>query len=144
MGATSIARRRLSDTELLSAEFRFIDPENSIGDLDLGIPDAAANPVIIGSYDETPPGGRAARPRKPFVRCCHCGKRRHWIGHVIRDDRGHTHIIGSSHCGREHYGVRYVAAERAFRAEEERKAALGRWNNMLKLLPLYEAELTSL
>lgn len=131
---------RLSDDELLRTEFRYHDPENSILGLNTGVPDRMANPVIIGSYDETPPGGRKARPRKPFVRCCHCGKRRHWIGHVVRDDHGEIYIIGSSSCGREHYGVRYEAAERAFRDNEQRKAALLRWKNMFRLVPGYKEE----
>lgn len=145
MNVTPIGRhRRLSDEELLRTEFRYHDPENSIPSLNTGVPDRSANPIIIGSYDETPAGGRMARPRKPFVRCCHCGKRRHWIGHVVRDDRGETYIIGSSSCGREHYGVRYEAAERAFRENEVRKAALLRWRNMLKLIAAYEREVEGL
>jgi hypothetical protein len=135
-----VARPRLTDSELLQTEFRYYDPENSISRLNRGVPDPDAHPVIIGYYDETPPGGRLAQPPKPFVRCCHCGKRRHWIGHVIRDDKDQVYIIGSSNCGRDHYGVRYEAAERVFRAESQRRATLKRWSNMLSLAPGFERD----
>lgn len=133
---------RLNDAQLVSAQFRYFDPENSIAGLNRSVPDAEAHPTIIGYYDETPPGGRKSNPDFPFVRCCHCGKRRHWKGHVVRDDRGESYIIGASRCGREHYGVRYDAAEKAFKAEQARRAALVRWANMRKLLPEYRIELT--
>jgi len=136
--------RRLTDAQLVSAQFRYSDPENSIAGLNLGVPDPEAHPIIIGYYDETPPGGRAGNPNATFIRCCHCGKRRHWKGHVVRDDRGETYIIGASQCGREHYGVRYDDAEKAFKAEQARRAALIRWTNMVKLVANYRSEVTQL
>ncbi|WP_156358184.1 hypothetical protein [Sphingobium sp. Leaf26] len=136
--------RRLTDTQLVSTQFRYFDPENSIVGLNPGVPDPEARPTIIGYYDETPPGGMKANPEYPFVRCCHCGHRRHWIGRVIHDDRGETYIIGARGCGRDHYGVRYSDAEKAFKQEQERRNALIRWANMLKLVPVYRAELAQL
>jgi hypothetical protein len=136
------AARRLTDAQLMSAQFQYFDPENTIAGLNRDVPDPAANPTIIGYYDETPPGGRASR--LPFIRCCHCGKRRHWKGHVIRDDRGETYIIGTRKCGREHYGIRFDAAEKAFKAEQARRSVLIRWNNMLNLVEGYREEVTRL
>jgi hypothetical protein len=130
----------LSDDELLRTEFRIDDPENIEG-LNRGVPDQEAHPAIIGYYDVTPAGGRARNPNFPFIRCCHCGLRRHWKGHVVRDDRDQLYIIGASRCGREHYGARYEAAERAFREEQARKAALLRWRNMLALAAPMPGEL---
>lgn len=140
--AGMMSARRLTDAQLLSAEFRRSDPENTIVGLNLGVPDPDANPTIVGYYDETPPGGRASG--LPFIRCCHCGKRRHWKGHVVRDDRGETYIIGARQCGREHYGVRYDAAEKAFKAEQARRAVLIRWGSMLKLAGAFREEVTRL
>jgi len=135
--------RRLSDAELLRTEFRIRDPEHLAG-LNLAVPDRAANPSIIGFYDETPPGGRKANPNVPFIRCCHCGKRRHWMGYVIRDDRDQLHIIGASRCGREHYGARFGAEEKAFRQDQARKRALLRWQNMLRHVPALSSEVETL
>ncbi len=90
---------------------------------------------------DTPPGGRRQNPNFPYVRCCHCGKRRHWKGHVVRDDRGETYIIGASKCGREHYGIRYNHAESAFKEEMARRSAIGRWTNMRALVPVYRADI---
>lgn len=139
-----VGLRRLTDMQLVSAQFRYSDPEHSIPGLNCGVPDPNAHPTILGYYDETPRGGRKANPDFPFIRCCHCGKRRHWKGHVVRDDREETYIIGASNCGREHYGIRYDAAEKAFKAEQARRKALIRWHNMLKLIPEYEAEVSRL
>lgn len=127
----------------MRTEFRIRDPENIEG-LNRGVPDADAHPVIIGYYDETPPGGRAQNPGYPFIRCCHCGLSRHWKGHVVRDDRDQVYIIGASKCGREHYGARYEAAEKAFRDEQARKRALLRWRNMTRLVADMSAEVEAL
>lgn len=124
-----VSVRRLTDEQLLTEEFRFDDPENIPG-LNRDVPDRDANPVIIGYYDVTPEGGLLARPKKPFVRCCHCGKRRHWIGSVIRDDSDQIYIIGSSKCGLKHYGVRFVDAENNFKSERARQAILRSWQDM--------------
>lgn len=136
--------RRLNDDQLISVEFRYTDPENSIAGLNLAVPDADAHPTIIGYYDETPVGGRANNPGQPFIRCCHCGLRRHWKGHVIRDDRSETYIIGASKCGRDHYGARYENAETAFKADQQRQRALVRWRSMRGLITAYRAELSQL
>lgn len=136
-------RRRLSDAELLRTEFRFENPE-AIEGLNLGVPAPEAHPIIIGYYDETPSGGRAKNPNVPFIRCCHCGKRRHWKGHVVRDDREQLYIIGASRCGREHYGARYETAEAAFRGELARRAALRRWQNVVPLLAPVASELEAI
>lgn len=143
-GQSNATSRRLTDAQLISARFRYAQPESAISELNRGVPDPEANPTIIGFYDETPVGGRASNPDFPFVRCCHCGTRRHWKGHVIRDDKGETYIIGASKCGKEHYGIRYESAERAFKAEKERQGALIRWSKMLKILPSYSAEVKRL
>lgn len=141
MASTSPERRRLTDADLVDTEFRFTDPENSIPGLNRAVPDSEANPVIVGYYDETPAGGRKANPDTPFVWCCHCGKRTHWKGRVVRDDRGEVYIIGASTCGREHYGDRFEAAERSFRAERDRRRALIRWKEAVPLAREYRAEL---
>lgn len=133
-------RRRLGDAELLRTEFRFTDPENSIEGLNRGVPDADAHPVIIGYYDEKPTGGRRANPDHPFVWCCHCGKRTHWDGRVVRDDRGETYIIGARVCGRDHYGDRYGEAERIFKGERERRRALRRWQSAYSLVASIKAD----
>jgi hypothetical protein len=143
MGQVHRLRTRLSDEELLRTEFRLHDPENLPG-LNRSVPDPDAHPTIIGYYDETPPGGRAANPNVPFIRCCHCGKRRHWKGYLLRDDHEQTYIIGARQCGREHYGARFDAAEKAFREEQARKRALSRWANMRTLLPNIIAEMEAL
>lgn len=135
VAATQLAhRRRLNDAELLSTEFRFTDPENSIAGLNRGVPDPDAHPVIIGYYDEKPSGGRRANPDHPFIWCCHCGKRTHWDGRVVRDDRGETYIIGARVCGRDHYGDRYGEAERIFKGERERRRTLRRWQSAYPLI----------
>lgn len=130
--AASPLRTRLSDAELIGTEFRVSDPEQLEG-LNPNVPDPDAHPIIVGYYDETPAGGRAANPKFPFIRCFHCGLRRHWKGHVVRDDRDQLYIIGASKCGREHYGVQYESAEKAFKNQLARQKALRRWENMLKL-----------
>jgi hypothetical protein len=135
--------RRLTDAELLRTDFRVDDPENLPG-LNPGVPDRTANPTIIGFYDERPPGGRKANPNVPFIRCCHCGKRRHWKGYVIRDDQDQLYIIGASQCGYEHYGARFGAEEKAFREDQARKRALIRWQNMLRIVPGLSAEIETL
>lgn len=135
--------RRLSDAELLHADFRVRDPENLSG-LNRAVPDRTANPTIVGFYDETPPGGRKANPNVPFIRCCHCGKRRHWKGYVIQDDQDQLYIIGASRCGHEHYGARFGTEEKAFREDQARKRALVRWQNMLRILPTLSSEIETL
>ena len=134
---------RLTDAELLGTEFRIEDPEDIPG-LNLGVPDRGARPTIVGYYDLTPPGGRRAHPVVPLVRCCHCWKRLHWKGRVVRDDRGEIYIIGARGCGREHYGDRYVDAEKTFKQEQMRRAALGRWRAMLPLIDGYLQECEAL
>lgn len=141
--SSQLHSRRLSDTELLHTEFRIHDPENIEG-LNRGVPDPEAHPAIIGYYDVTPPGGRAKNPNFPFIRCCHCGLRRHWRGHVVRDDRDQLYIIGARQCGRQHYGAKYDAAEKAFRDEQARKRALLRWRNMAQLVAEMDAEVDAL
>lgn len=135
--------RRLSDTELLQTDFRVRDPERLPG-LNLGLPDPEAHPIIIGYYDETPPGGRAGKPNVAFIRCCHCGLRRHWKGYLVRDDQDQLYIIGARQCGREHYGARFEAAEQMFKQEQARKRALSRWRNMLRLVDPIVSEVTAL
>lgn len=139
----AITPRRLTDDELLATNLRVSEPE-SLPNLSGDTPDPNANPQIIGWYDETPIGGRKARPRKPFVRCCHCSKRRHWKGRIVRDDTGKTYIIGASKCGRDHYGVRYQNAESAFKSEQQRQRTLGRWRAALPLVQAYENEVSAL
>jgi hypothetical protein len=135
--------RRLSDAELLQTDFRVQDPERLPG-LNLGVPDPEAHPIIIGYYDETPPGGRAGNPNVPFIRCCHCGLRRHWRGYLVRDDQEQLYIIGARQCGREHYGARFEAAEQMFKQEQARKRALSRWQNMSRLVDPIASEVTAL
>lgn len=134
---------RLRDEELLRTEFRFRDPEDIDG-LNRDVPDREAHPVIIGYYDETPPGGRKANPQAPMIRCCHCGFSRHWKGYVVRDDRGELYIIGARQCGRDHYGARFEAAEQAFKQEQARRTSLTRWRNMMKLVPALACEVEAL
>jgi hypothetical protein len=134
MGVVStLNRRRLTDAELLRTEFLYRDPENIEG-LNRNVPDPEADPLIIGYYNETPPGGKKANRNAPMIRCCHCGRRVHWKGYVVRDSHGETYIIGARNCGREHYGGRFEAEERSFRQEQVRKNALSRWRNMMKLV----------
>ncbi|MFD2780683.1 hypothetical protein ACFS32_05565 [Novosphingobium pokkalii] len=141
---SNVTARRLSDAQLISSEFRYANPEITIPNLNRGVPDPEAHPTIIGYYDDTPPGGRRANPGALFVRCCHCGLRRHWRGHVIRDDQGQIYIIGASKCGREHYGIRYKQAEVAFKAEQTRQRALQRWRNARALVLTYQAEVAEI
>lgn len=144
MGVVStLNKRRLTDAELLHTEFRYRGPE-SIDGLNLGVPDPEAVPLIIGYYDETPPGGKKVNPDAPMIRCCHCGKRRHWKGYVVRDTQGETYIIGARNCGREHYGGRFEAAEKAFKQEQARKQALSRWHNMTRLVAPMAEEVAAL
>lgn len=133
--------RRLHDAELLRTEFRYVSPETSIEGLNRGVPDADAHPVIIGYYDEKPAGGRKANPDYPFVWCCHCGKRTHWDGLVVRDDRGETYIIGASVCGRAHYGDRFGDAERVFKSERQRRRTLRAWHNAFPLARSIKADI---
>lgn len=140
---SSLNKRRLTDAELLRTEFRYHDPENIEG-LNLNVPDREADPLIVGYYDETPPGGKKADPQAPMIRCCHCGKRRHWKGYVVQDSHGETYIIGARNCGREHYGGRFEAAEKSFKQEQARKLALSRWHNMLKLVAPLADEVAAL
>lgn len=144
MGIVStLNRRRLSDAELLRTDFRYRDPENIEG-LNRGVPDAAADPVIVGFYDETPPGGRKANGNALMIRCCHCGLRRHWKGYVVKDSHGELYIMGAQKCGREHYKGRFEIAERAFKQEQARQQALRRWHNMVKLVAPLRAETEAL
>lgn len=126
----SVSKRRLSDKNLLQAELWYVDPENTIPSLNRSQPDPNLNPVIIGYYNERPPGGREANPDYPYVWCCHCGYPTHWDGRVIRDDSGGIFLIGAD-CGRRHYGESFINVERAFREERMRQGLLKRWSQML-------------
>ena len=61
MAVRSIAAKRLTDTQLVSAQFRYTDPENSIAGLNRSVPDREAHPTIIGFYDDTPAGDNLRR-----------------------------------------------------------------------------------
>lgn len=137
-------RRRLSDADLLHAEFHYSDPENSIPGLNRGVPDPDAHPVIIGYYNEKPPGGRKANPDHPLVWCCHCRKPTHWDGRVVSDDHGQTYIIGAKGCGKQHYGDRFGEAERLFRDERQRRVIIRRWRNAYPLVAGLQAEVAEL
>jgi hypothetical protein len=108
--------------------------------LNPNVPDQEADPRIIGYYDVTPTGGKKANRKAPMIRCCHCSRRVHWKGYVVRDSHGETYIIGARNCGREHYGGRFEGEQKAFRQEQARQRTLLRWHNMMKLAPAAEGQ----
>lgn len=122
---------RISDEELLGRQFRFDDPEG-IANLCRERPRVDLEPEIVGYYQVRPSGGRVANPDVPYIWCCHCQKRTHWNGRVVRDRSGHTYIIGAD-CGRAHYGDSYVAIDRAFDERLARQGLLARWSRILAL-----------
>lgn len=129
------------DARLRDISLRFHNPETSIENLNRGHPDPNRTVEVIGYYDETPPGGRKANPNIPYVWCCHCGKATHWKGYVIRDSENEVFIIGAKNCGRDHYGVQFEEAERAFGQLVARKRALQRWDLVQNQVPIAAARM---
>ncbi len=126
MAANTNPRLAQSDEQLRSQKFRYSDPEHTIQGLDRSVPAADAGVTVIGYYDETPSGGMKGNPDFPFVWCCHCQKRTHWLGYVIQSGTGAIHLIGQQNCGRLHYGVDFGGAERTFKQKRDRQRALER------------------
>ena len=130
-----IARGGLVDARLRETNFLFVDPENTIQNLNRGKPDQTRAIEVIGYYNETPAGGKKANSDVPFVWCCHCKKPTHWKGYVIRDDTGEVFIIGAQNCGKQHFGVNFEEAERNFKGLLSRQKALNRWHDVAEKGP---------
>jgi len=133
--STRTGRGGWQDDHLRVASLRVSEPE-SIAGLCRHRPDPERQVEVIGYYDETPPGGRKSNPYHPFVWCCHCGKPTHWKGYVIRDSEDDLFIIGAQNCGRDHYGVHFEEAERAFNQQLRRQRALQRWDYVQLQIPI--------
>lgn len=115
--------RRYTDEQLASAEFRFRDPL-AVENLCRDRPNPELEPEILGDYDLTPPGGKAANPEAPWIWCSHCQGARHWRGFVITNATGLRYLIGSR-CGPLHYGATFTGAQNAF-TDRSRRADLVR------------------
>ena len=115
-------QRHYTDEQLASVDLKVHDPM-AVENLSSAKPDPYLTPEILGEYDITPAGGRAANPDGPWVWCSHCQAARHWRGFVITNATNARHLIGST-CGPVHYGVTFAGARNAYTERARRKSLL--------------------
>lgn len=134
--------RRFTDEQLAGATLKITDP-TAVERLSHDRPDPSLDPVIVGEYDITPNGGRAANPDGPWVWCCHCQAAKHWHGFVITNNTGSRYLIGSA-CGPKYYGLSFVGAHRQFQEEAQRQGILERLRRLAAAADAIEASVSQI
>lgn len=126
--------RRLSDAELLEAQFDTTDPERLEGLVE-EVPEGET-PHVEFAYN-------LADKSREYVRCSHCHRRNHHRGFVMRTDEGVRFLVGKD-CGEKEYGARFEEFTNDFDAARNRADYLRMQRAIRNATPAFKAMLAEL
>jgi hypothetical protein len=135
----------LTDEELRSRVFKLYGRPDGDPELVTTRPSLDPLPVLIHSYDLTPPNTTNRLNEAPMVWCSICQKVNHWKGWVCESADGAARFLVGDVCAKRRLGAEnHGNLVNVYEALANRSAALKRQAELLPLLPAAQATLDGL